>query len=181
MKKNSIMAFLLFAFLIHACSSFAAQDQELTDTEALLATLKPVCELVTSNAPSLKEGIQLIGGTICPGEIDHNRPTCFDKVGYRVSYRLEESSNDKSTTLKGVEFMIPNFITGFEFQDIISIFGKWELVGPEGKTSLVKFMYTNPKTKKTAIVFADLYDPPRNPKSPVMGLVIQKFDPGEIK
>jgi hypothetical protein len=179
MNKYLIIACLLLLSLACHFGSPSAQELQNTDAKLILGKLKPIAELVTSDKPLLTEAVKLISGPHCAGEYDHNKYACFEGSGYIINYCKEANNNNEMTTRAEID--IPQVNSGIIFQDIISIFGKWELVGPEGKTSLVKFMYTNPKTKKTAIVFADLYDPPRNPKSPVMGLVIQKFDPGEIK
>ncbi len=179
MKKYSVIAGLLFASLFCFCSSLSANTLKSDNTKSIPGKLKPIAELVTSDMPWLSEAVRLIPGSPCSGEYDHDKYACFEGEGYSVTYCKDLYKNRQITYR--VEINIPEVYSSVALNDIVSIFGKWTLVGPASKFSLVKFLYTNPQNKQSAIIFADLYDPPTNPKSPVMGIVIQKVDPSMIK
>ncbi len=170
---------LYFGIILFSCAGAEALEHEPVSADStvdLVGKLISIAEFVTSDKPLLRNIVQLVGGKPCPGEGD--QPTCFDNDGYRVIYWLEATGENATT--RRVQFSIPDIDSGVALNDIVSIFGKWRMVGPAGKTTGIMFAHTNQKTDQKAAIYVRLYDPPKNRESPVMGIVIQKAVPGEL-
>ncbi|MBT8342864.1 MAG: hypothetical protein HKP58_20275 [Desulfatitalea sp.] len=175
LKHITVAILLTYASMLLACGqSLANENQPVKAGEKLLGKLIPLAEHITSDIPTLEKAIQIMGGSQSAGGYDQNQYACYDGDGYFITY-YRQAQRDV-VTISRAEIVIPKLNSGIRFQDIVSLFGKWQTIAI-GKTSTVSFAYKNKKTGHTGIVFARLYDPPKNSRSYVLGITIDHDHP----
>jgi hypothetical protein len=131
-----------------------------------VSKILPIAGIMTNEKPSLEELFKVLGTqniNLCG-----TQSICVDGSGYKALIYCEKFG--KALVLKAVTLYIRPF-GDIRFKDITPVLGTWRLVH-ESKFSSVSFQYINPKTTKCATIFAHLYDPPRNPKTPVQNIKI---------
>jgi hypothetical protein len=133
-----------------------------------VSKIVPIADILTNENPSLEQILKVLGTqniNLCSMQ-----SICLDGSGYKASIYYEKVG--KSLVLSEVTICRISPFGDIRFKDITPVLGTWKLVH-EGKFSTVSFQYKNFKTSNCATIFADLYDPPRNPKTPVQRIRIR--------